>query len=441
MRKSFIAMVLLLTVAAGTLVSCGKDKETKYNAKEQKVKLDQVGEQFINELDLKNWKSTIDIVAPAIELLDTANTKAIRLSIEAEDTTFNAGMSQRTITYTLSFAGIKGHFDIDDKAVAKPEEGEFDDFQIAFDAQGHSYKGVVKITDSKNSVLVRNDSEKTDYYYDENHNRVNVPDSIVLCEQTYLVLPEKFVVDFTADNAKPFSIEAKLDYSGPNDLTVEPDFNEFTVGVNAVVKAGDYSLNLSQLSYKNRNFSEKFSFKRGSKNLLSINSSATELYYSDENTGIEDGINCKKASLSIDVLGQVQAKGSVNYDGLLPAYKAVPEKMADMNDANAWLKTLKPFYDLGIYYNGSESKQAYVELEAVEMSRIDEESGEEIKDGYEILPVIKFNDGTKTVATEFFTPDNFTKTMKAYENLMMKVMSYFQEIGLIEAPEDEEVLK
>ena len=257
----------------------------------------------------------------------------------------------------------------------------------------------------------------------------------------YLIVPEKFTVNISADGSKPFSIESKLDYKGPQDFTVVPDFNEITIGASGVLKAGDYSLNLSKLNFGKRDFAENFYLKRGNKTLLQLNSSAKQAYYANDTTAANQDFHCKSASLTLNILGKVQAKGSLKFDELYPKLMALPDTVATIEEGNAKIAELKPYYDLGLYYNGGKTKQAWIDFEYV----LPEEEAEpksiigDKQNGYtemEPVPVVKFLDGTKYVATDFFSPDNFTRTLEAYEAFMTKIEDYFIEVGLKEKKEE-----
>lgn len=452
MKRVFTKMMLILAVAVmASFVSCKKDKETKYNPDQQKVKLDEVGEAFINEVDLENWKGTLETVAPAIAYLDTADI-GIDIDVAAEDTVFNSAKTAAVVNRVIDFSRVKGHFTVNEKNEVEEVKGTFSDFQIAFHAGEQDYTATIEFVNTKNKVLV--DSSKRVYSgYDiikgSKYEWHPVEGGFTKERFTYIILPEKLKVNFLADKAVPFSLEVGLEYAGPDDYAAGiPDMKLITTGVSGALKAGDYTLNLSQFSYKGRNFSEKFNFKRGGKTLLALNSNATLIYYDSAEKVKEDAFKCQNASLSLDILGEVQVKGNLNYDSIMAEIKTMPDSVKSVEEANLRLNALKPYYSLGLYYNGGKSRQASVELEVMEAIKeeADEEAGEEAGEeaeedyilGYQPVVVVSFPDGTKYAASEFFAPDNFTKTLKAYESLVAKVQKFLLDEGLIKVEEPEE---
>ena len=87
---------------------------------------------------------------------------------------------------------------------------------------------------------------------------------------------------------------------------------------------------------------------------------------------------------------------------------------------NALLKQLEPFYNLNVYYDKGNTVQAYVRAKAYEMEH---EDGEKSMD---IAAVIYFQDGTSQAVTEFFTADNFAKTLAAVESFTGKIQDYIE---------------
>lgn len=442
MKKYFIPMMFLFAVAAGmSVTSCDdkKDAETKYTAEQQQNKLDATGEAFIQELDLANWQSTVDLAVPGIMVLEEMEFDE-EYEPEIETRTYDIDNAKKIChrTYQIDMTRIKGHFTVDDDMIATPVEGDFNDFQLSFTADEHAYVVDVKFTNSKKNVLMDTYEDTTSGYYDEDNEWQNFEERYALDSKTFLVLPEKLEAYFTVDGSKSFSLVGTLTYDGPDDLSEMPDFKTLSVKVGFALNAGGYSMSLDQLSYNKGAAKEVFALKRNKKLLLEITSSATGLGLAEEEEVVgvkspEDGtpevdggyegydeedsaletltmIQCEKAELAIDVLGQVQVKGYIKYNALIEKYLDMPA-IESQEAAAAWLATLKPYYDLSLYYDHGNSPQATIVPAVVDQKGI--------------VPSIVFADGTSYAVEEFFTEDNFTKTVAALQALVTSVNEYF----------------
>ena len=260
--------------------------------------------------------------------------------------------------------------------------------------------------------------------------------------KTILKVPATMKAEFTVDGKKQFTAEGALTFNGYESLEEAPVVKDITVDVNLTVTAGDYALNLSRLSLKNGTFDEALTFKHNKKQLLSVTSKATGIALLDtpkskvdyDGDGIDDEpiaegdsesdipFACDNASLTVDVLGQVQVKGNLKFNDAYNTYLGLAStEPKNVEEANALLKKLEPYYNLNVYYDGGSTVQAYARIKALQEGEM-----------MHIAPVIFFQDGTSQAVTEFFDEDNFTKTIAAIEALMTKVQNYFESLQ----PED-----
>lgn len=420
-------MMLLLAIAAGmSLVSCNKKQaEKKYTAEEQVNKLDATGEAFIKELDLNNWKATADVVIPAILFLESGDVeidKADAPEIETEESNVDLKNLVYTHTYTIDMSKAKGHYTFNAEGKGIKESGDFKDFQIAFSADNHNYVADVEFTNGDKTILVMSYESQSNGYYDENRNWVNVS-GMVEKDYTYLILPAKMTGYFTADNNKHFTVEGNLSYNGVTDPRELTDLKAITINADLAVKAGDYAINLSKLSLKGGTFDEALTLKRNKKQLLEITSKATGLNIidnpsvkSEEEVESDLPYACDNAQVAVDVLGQVQVKGNIKFNDLYNKYLSLATaEPKNVEEANALLAQLEPYYNLNVYYDKGSFVQASVRAKAFE------------DEGHmNITAVINFQDGTSQAVPEFFTTENFGKTYAALEALVGKVQEYIQ---------------
>ena len=426
MKKIFTSMMLLLAIAAGmSLVSCNKKQapEKKYTAEEQANKLDATGEAFIKELDLDNWKATSDVVIPAILFMENDDidmSEAPAPEIETKEEKVDVEKLVWTRTYTVDMSKAKGHYTINAEGKGSKESGDFKDFQIAFTTEGHNYVADVEFTNGDKTILVMSYESQSNGYYDENRNWVNVS-GMVEKEYTYLILPAKMTGYFTADNNKHFTVEGNLSYNGVADPRELTDLKAVTINADLAVKAGDYALGLTKLSLAGGTFDEALTLKRNKKQLLELTSKATGL---NVITGMKSGEDeedlpyaCDNAQVALDVLGQVQVKGNIKFNDLYNKYLSLATgELKNVEEANALLAQLEPYYNLNVYYDKGSVVQASVRAKAFE-----NEEGQ-----MDITAVINFQDGTSQAVPEFFTAENFGKTYAALEALVGKVQEYIQ---------------
>ena len=430
MKKIFTSVMLLLAIAAGTtLVSCNKkNAEKKYTAEEQANKLDATGEAFIAELDLEKWQATADLVIPGIIFIENADMRdAEAPDIEAKEDKVDVANLKWTRNYTIDMANVKGHYTINAEGKGAKVKGDFADFQITFAAEGHDYVADIAFTDSDKTVVISYDEYDADYYYDAEDNYVSCP-GMVRYSTVNLVVPSKLTIDFTVDGKKQVTAEGNLKFSGLDDYR-EIDVKGISVDVDLALNAGDYAINLSRLSLKNGTFDEALTLKHNKKQLLGLISKATGLNYI-EKVGVKSGEEeendfpyaCDNASIALDVMGQVQAKGNLKFNDFYNTYIGmIDAEPKNVEEANALLKKLEPYYNINVYYDKGSTVQAYVRVKALE----------EENDRMTIAPIIFFQDGTSQAVTEFFNPDNFGKTIAAVEGLVSKVQAYFESFNTV----------
>jgi|GEM_PF-5063184 len=409
MKTTVISKLALAAIAASTLLtSCekiqgifrGKDdkQEEKLTADTQKSRLDEIGEAFVNEFDIANWQSTTDGIYSAILAVSQIEDVSEELDKNEPDYVV-AGVDKDGIDcVTIDFSLLTGHFTITENNILDyAEKGSFNDLTLDFTADGHSYHADVTVKNS-NTVLLGGES----YYFDYEKQTEVVED------RTYLVLPASVTGNFTIDGSRTFDITASLKYSGATDLAhaEAEDIAKINIETTFSINAGEYNVTLAKASFNGSDAAEDFSLSRAGKKIISSIANIKGISV--------DGETFDTADLALDILGQLQVKGSVAFANLYSALAQEQEKITDVETANQVLAGLKDFYDLGIYYDGGSLEQAWLTLKAF--------AAEE--EGFEVLPVINFADGTTYTAPDFFTEDNFVKTIEALEALSLKIEQY-----------------
>ena len=435
MKNSIFKFALAAMAATALFASCGQDNsstsEQELTSDTQKNRLDEIGEAFVNEFDIANWQSTTDGMAAAFLALNNIEGSKVNLTPEIEGTD-----SDGIRTETIDLSTLTGHFTIDeDNCINYAEEGSFNDLTLDFAADGHNYHvdftvkntGTTVMTDELASYEWEGDQE-VEYVY----------------KRKYLVLPASITGKFTVDGSKTFDVTASLKYSGPTDLEdVEAEgIAKLNVETVISVSAGDYTLDLAKASFNGSDATEDFTLSRAGKKLLGAVSNLkgvkvtteeiNEVYDPEEDVN-GDGVydendyyywnytktseTFESADVALDILGQLQVKGNVQAEKIYNAMNAVNEDVVTIEMANAFLLAIAQYYDLGIYYDGGSIKQAWLSLVAAPDG-----------DDYTICPMVNFVDGTSYAAPQFFTENNFAKTIQAVENLIGKVEAYIESL-------------
>lgn len=140
----------------------------------------------------------------------------------------------------------------------------------------------------------------------------------------------------------------------------------------------------------------------------------------DEYTFPEFSI-AKDVNLNIDILGDVQIKGSCSdilsaVDYMDTFYESDKESSVERALAN-----LNNIIDLGIYYSGNSTKQA-----DIVMDYYVEDDPYYDNEWYEMEPIMVFSDGSQFAFEEYFTESSFRRVVRAFENWLEDYVEFFE---------------
>ena len=134
--------------------------------------------------------------------------------------------------------------------------------------------------------------------------------------------------------------------------------------------------------------------------------------------GLERGnSNLTDLNVNVDILGKVQVKGKIEnvrefYDDIHMAYEFY-DKESKFKD---YLNLASRQFNVGLYFNGSDVKQANVILKPFSKSRYSD-SG--LTEYWEIRPVIVLGDGSQTSTFEdYFDEKEFKKVIQSFEDFI-----------------------
>ena len=259
---------------------------------------------------------------------------------------------------------------------------------------------------------------KTDVIEDKNHLELNLPKEIHLA--------------LTRDGSSVVDLVLKTDIRL---LTSDSylNFNQSVIGFNTEVKLENgYGAVVDELYQGNVSVAASVKLLKDNNSLLSVGMSAAasglpSLEFSDQggddildfiDEGLERGnSNLTDLNVNVDILGKVQVKGKIEnvrefYDDIRMANEFY-DKESKFKD---YLNLASRQFNVGMYFNGSEVKQADVVLKPFSKSRY---SGAGLTEYWEFRPVIVLGDGSQTSTFEdYFDEKEFKKVIQSFEDFM-----------------------
>ena len=228
--------------------------------------------------------------------------------------------------------------------------------------------------------------------------------------KNYVAVPENIVLTLTLDGTELVRATVKTDLSMSSEV---PNLSKDKYNVKVDVKVNNYDFIVSQFSYTGQsNASISYSMKKDGKTLLTLSASGSTKI---ENEGYDDIeiIEGKLTDLKVDVLGELQVKGSCS---------DVTKLIDNIQDANnnsrneslfkSYITHANSLLNLKVYYDGGSKQRATVKLESfVDRNYYGDEWYSE--------PVFFFDDATSYSSFEaFFNEKDFKKVIDDYNYLV-----------------------
>lgn len=298
-----------------------------------------------------------------------------------------------------STAQIKGHFTISN---GKWIRTDANDLQISVkDSKGRDCVATLTTSGNTKRVFISTENKHGYYHTDSYRNYADIPQNISLVAT---VGGQQMVrVDITTDiNA----INEELDLTR----------DRYNVTVNATVK--NYNVNVSRLIYQAQGQAAiTTTVKKDNVQLLSVIVEGTTKV--SGGNGRYELTDANAQNINVDVLGQLQVKGSLDVIGVINAGNEI--NSSDETTAKRAAENMTILMkNLGIFYDGGSQKRAWVEAEAFQK-----------RSGYwNVRPVVCFDDGTKYAFDEYFTEsswktviDSANKVIRDFDNLIKSLNS------------------
>ena len=434
MKKFYWIFLSLFFATTLTFVSCGSDDEegpespetpeTPSNPNvpggekqemgiyEQKEFIESTGIEFTNSIKSDDFYDIVRLAEYASEEYADYDTENVDewFGDCLRDMTEYLGKDKEEYSYYIHqytnysrlyiLSNFKGSFKATNGAWVKSNA---DNLSFTFDDQ-EGNECTIKLTASSNGkkVYIGKSDDYTSWDYDSSLDKYI---EYIDVYQNYIIIPENIVLTVTKEGGKLAEIKltTTMDMDSEYFNIKEDNYSAtFTCSIN------DYTISIDKASYKaQKNAAVSMQIKKGKKILASTSISA-DGYIKDEEVG-----DIKNAKISFEIMEKVAVKGYCN-DILRLADKIekAEENEDDEKAFKSYVTDINELLDLGVYYNKSDKKQAYVQIEAV----CEDDWGYEY---WDFLPVICFDDGTKyNTFDAFFDKDDFKDLINSFNKLV-----------------------
>ena len=426
MRKkiiNFASALLMGVVVSVSLVACGDDGGSSssgggavqpgnddpvvdgqtMSSAEQKQKLESVATQFMGYAKASDFTDIRDLANDLKTLYKDVDSRDIgewwEQTLDNITEYISGDDYYAEYKRVYSTAQIKGHFTISN---GKWIRTDANDLQISVkDSKGRDCVATLTTSGNTKRVFISTENKHGYYHTDSYRNYADIPQNISLVAT---VGGQQMVkVDITTDiNA----INEELDLTR----------DRYNVTVNATVK--NYNVNVSRLIYQAQGQAAiTTTVKKDNVQLLSVIVEGTTKV--SGGNGRYELTDAYAQNINIDVLGQLQVKGSLDVIGVINAGNEI--NSSDETTAKRAAENMTILMkNIGIFYDGGSQKRAWVEAEAFQK-----------RSGYwNVRPVVCFDDGTKYAFDEYFTEsswktviDSANKVIRDFDNLIKSLNS------------------
>lgn len=425
----------------GTCSVCGKNpcecKDAPMLPSEQKRKLSSVGEKIMDKMPAEEWESYSRLIEDfansvyASDYYDWGNLEDWFES-EYEDIYDENGKltvkgNKYTTTWTtdivILMANHTGLFTFTENGV------KISDYsggtKAVFSLNGKTYEAEIKssgkVTNARYVYEEYSSFTDNGYYDPETYEWVYVGGSINVEEieniSVTVGVPEIIEIRLTENKTPLAVVSMKLTPSFSKE-GINPTTDSFSVKTN--VSINGYEFLSEKIGYDGAQgkASVTTGFRKDGEDIFSSSVFADAKIKVEKETW-DDGDykesysyvvvdKAEKVNMSMDILGEIQAKGSVSnvmeasesldamWDALYDGYSP------DESSAKRHLDNFNAKLDLNVYYDGTGVKQASIEFD---LSKEEDYYYGDVY--YELIPIIVFGDGSRYKVEEFFTENAF----------------------------------
>ena len=284
-------------------------------------------------------------------------------------------------------------------------------------------------------------------YYSDYMEAVTVPAGERIervLHNAYAYIPRSLDATFVADGDKLADIKATLDYTGKTAGVVDLENDLF--GVKADFTAAGYNLNITKADVLKESASAGYVLSCGNTPLMTVNvsergfsvarndiidknseksESGKEYWYEGKSTSYKINTTPEYAELDIDILGKIQIKGTANVTEMMEISAKMDEDRTNAVQFALDVKEAENSFSLDVFYDGSSERSAYLGLEPMP-GYVYSEEGAEVE-GWEVIPVIRFADGSSYALPEvFFSQADFADLINAIAAYQQSVEEFLE---------------
>lgn len=445
----------------------------------QKSKLQDVGKKIMDMCPPEEFTSTADLLEKFSEAYFTETYNWDDLSVwfdNAIDTGFktqeNGELKGNTYKYefladmVILLSDHTGILTLGKDAAKLTESNET---KIVFSLDGKNYEAVLtskgKVTEAFFSYKFNEESNSYGYHDYETNSWISTED-IIKHERHETInvtvgVPEEITMEITENGSPLATVNAKF---SPNftEAGLEPTVDSFAMELS--FSFNGYEFILSTLSYKGASGKAEFghSFKKDGVCIYSSKASGDikfdittlEDSWGEDNAYSFTTVEFKTAnnfSASVDILGEIQARGTCSdamelSEAFNDFWDAIySEYGADETAAKRALNNVNAKFDVGIYYDNGNNKQADIEFEySHSRQQCDWDvnydgfvNQDDVIERYGYETVIVFNDGSRYSIEDYFTEDAFSSLIEHAEEFaeaFEEVFAYFIEGKTVDVP-------
>lgn len=407
--KRFILLLGLTLVVTACPELQDKTPADPLSPSEQKVRLETLAEDMVNTYPAREFDEFFDLSNDFVEkyfdnyydwdeFYEYCEQKGEDMSVWEEDSWYDDGVEYSEITYEVlvRLSDLQGMLTLGEYSA---ECSDYDGLKVLFSLNGNDYEATLEFSGKKTTAYYTYEDEYDDGYYNEKYSH-----------SVEVEVPEKIHLTIT-ENGKTFAevtVELTVSFSKSG---VNPTRDCFFV--KTTIKIDEHELILSKTGYDAATGKAMagFTIKKNSETIISASLSGEVKMdvVTDEYDDVYAEVTvAKNAKVDIDLLGQVQIKGSCNNILTLVDYIDNFYEADNKSTAERALKNINNQLDLGMYYDGSSTKQADV---VIDYYLEDDYYGDE---WYEMEPIIEFLDGSRYAFYEFFNEEDFEDTIDLF---------------------------
>ena len=385
---------------------------------EQKEKLEDTGKELIEELDVDNWTPTADFMSALSEHFAELDEDAFyafeEWSEDIEDQLLNVKKRDSKLTLRVTYA------------LSKLQKGRFveEDGEFVFKEGGLNLQVITYVDGKKVTITMTNGLESKEYeVYSEHWKASNDWDKRYYDGEGYsewdetvsIKIPAWINIEIKEGLATRVNWKANFsfrDSDGNGKIELEKD----AADISTELKFADYSITEYEKYSSSKGVGHVkagSAISRGLKTLVSAGAEGDiEIDGSMEDS--YKGTLPKNVKCAVDVLGKVQAKGTLDYEKVMYVSEKL-DRYATEKEAEKYARELEKSIDVAIYYDRKSGRQAWFGVEPVYNDR----------NGWNYTPVIRFADDSSYGLGEFFNQEDFQSLLAAMNDWAEDVAYYF----------------